>query len=124
MPVMQQVQPIRQQVYIDYNTRNKSFLEMHYFLKSKGIKNNAFFLSLYDTDLIGVDPFNPHLTTMMKQKILRECMINYWYFLREVARIPKIGGSISEGTPFNLHRGNLAMNFLFVLNKNMFVELP
>ena len=34
------------------------------------------------------------------------------------------GGSINGGARYKLHRGNLAMNFLFCLNYNMFSELP
>ena len=61
-------------VYYQTSTTNKSFLEMHYFLKDKGIKNNAFMLTLLDNDLAGVDPFDPNLNSMMKQKVFRECI--------------------------------------------------
>lgn len=111
-------------VYYQFETSNKSFLEMHYYLKSIGIKRNAFHLILFDADLRGVDPRDPNLSQMMKVKILRECMINYWYFIREVVRIPEQGGSIGGGKRYELHRGNLAMNFGFIMNWNMFLELP
>jgi hypothetical protein len=97
---------------------------MSYYLKDKGIKNNEFFLVLYDPDLAGVDPRDPRLNSYMKQKVLRECMINYWYFIREVIRIPDQGGQVGSGARYKLHRGNLAMNFGFMLNWNMFVEFP
>ena len=51
-------------------------------------------------------------------------LLNYWYFLREVVRIPDQGGSVNGGARYKLNRGNLAMNFLFTLNYDMFVELP
>ena len=35
-------------VYSQLSTTNQSFLDMHYFLRAKGIKNNEFFLFLYD----------------------------------------------------------------------------
>lgn len=107
--------------YVHKETSNQSFLDMHYYLKMKGIKNNAFFLALYDTDLIGVDPRDPNLTGVMKAKILRECIHNYWYFLREVVRLPQEGGN---SAPYRLDRGSLAMNFLFIMNYNQYVELP
>ena len=113
-------------VYIHDTTTNNSFMKMHYFLKAKGIKNNAFFLSIYDPDLIGVDPRDPALLTnspqnqIIKMKILRECTVNFWYFIREIVRIPAEGMEI----PYKLHRGNLAMNYLFVYNMNQFVEFP
>lgn len=106
------------------NTRNKSFLDMHYWLRSKGIKNNKFFLAIYDTDLLNIDPRDPRLNKVWKAKVLRECSINYWYFLREIVRIPDTGGVVGDGVPYKLDRGNLALNFGFTLNWNMFLELP
>ena len=111
-------------IYYQMETSNKSFLEMHYFLKAKGIRNNKFFLILYDRDLAGVNPRDPNLNEMMKAKILRECMTNIFYFLREIVRIPVQGGEVGGGSMFKLHRGNLALIFGFVLNWNMFLELP
>ena len=121
--VQQEVQ-YRQLVHIHTETTNQSFIDMHFILKEKGIKNNNFFLVLFDKDLIGVDVRDPNLNQFMQAKILREIMHNFWYFLREVVRIPDQGGSVSSGVRYKLHRGNLAMNFLFTLNYNMFVELP
>ncbi len=111
-------------VYIDINTKNKSFLDMHYYLKAKKIKNNDFFLTLYDPDLAGVDPRDLSLNTVMKAKILQECRRNFWYFLREVIRIPDQGGEVGSGVPYRLHRGNLALNFGFINNWSMYLELP
>lgn len=110
--------------YRQKNTTNKSFLDMHFFLKSKGIENNDFFLILYDPDLDGVNPRDPRLNFQMKQKVLREVSINFWYFIREVVRIPDQGGDVGGGTPYKLSRGNLALNYGFILNWNMFLELP
>ena len=127
MAVMQQLQQLPQQqrtIFIHKSTTNQSFLNMHYYLKNKGIQNNDFFLSLLDSGLAGVDPRDPNLPPHMKARVMNECRLNYWYFLREVVRIPVQGGTVNGGIRYELHRGNLAMNFLFVLNFNMFVELP
>ena len=67
-----------QTIYIEKETTNKSFLDVHYYLKHKGIQNNDFFLALIDTDLRGVDPRDPNLPGYMKSKILQECLHNYW----------------------------------------------
>lgn len=123
MAVLNQV-VTQQTVYIELETTNQSFIDMHYFLKRTGRKNNDFFLALFDSGLASVDPRDPSLSPVMKQRILRECIVNYWYFLRTIARIPVQGGSVSGGKRYQLNRGNLAMNFLFTLNYNMFVELP
>lgn len=114
--------PQQPMVYYQMSTTNKSFLNMHYILKSLGIKNNRFMLALLDPDLAGVNPFDPTLNRMMKNKILREVMNNYWYFLREVVRVPSPG--VPGGVHYMLHRGNLAMNYCMMYNFNIFMELP
>lgn len=111
-----------QKVYKHYSTNNQSFLDMHYFLKAKGIKNNDFHLLIIDADLARIDPRDPNIGQMFKGRILRECMMNYWYFIREIIRIP-VEGEVN-GIKFKLHRGNLALNFGFTMNWNMFIELP
>ena len=111
-------------IIIHKSTTNKSFLDMHYFLKEKGIKNNDFFLALRDRGLLGVDPRDPNLPPYMKARILRECQDNYWYFLREVVRVPEQGGSVGGGTRYQLNRANLALNFLFLVNFNVYMVIP
>ena len=118
----QQVQPIT--IYYQTSTTNQSFMDMHFQLKQKGIVNNRFFLALYDRDLIGVDPRDPRLPQYMKAKVLNECAHNYWYFIREVVRIPDQGGAANSGVRYKLHRGNLALSFCLLNNWNIFLELP
>ena len=65
-------------IYAQKTTKNKSFLDMHHYLKSIGIKNNEFMLTLIDPDLDGIDPHDPNLNSYYKQKVLRECLCNYW----------------------------------------------
>lgn len=122
-PLQQQSIPRPQKMYIQFNTQNKSFLDMHFFLKNKGIRNNSFMLLLYDPDLANINPRDPNLPFMYKQRVWRECMLNYWYFLREIVRIQDQGGSL-QGVPYKLHRGNLAFNFCSLLNMNTFTILP
>lgn len=122
--MIQNTNIIRQNVYYDYGTQNQSFIDMHLFLKDTGVKNNSFFLVLLDPDLAGVDPRDPRLNRVMKQKILRECITNFWYFIREVVRVPDSGGAVNSGIPYRLHRGNLALNFCLIYNYNVFIELP
>ena len=71
-------QPVSKPVFIHKSTTNKSFLDMHYFLKERGIKNNDFFLFLLDPGLAGVDLRDPTLPAHMKARILQECRLNYW----------------------------------------------
>ena len=121
--MVQQQVIIPQTVYMHYETTNSSFIDMHRYLKAINIKNNNFFLVLYDRGLAGVDPRDPTLSYPMKMRVFRECCANYWYFIREVVRIPAEGAG-GAGVRYAMHRGNLAMNFLFTLNYSMYVILP
>lgn len=111
-----------QVVYYHHSTTNKSFLDMHYYLRDRGIKHNEFMLLLLDPDLARINPRDPKLPQIYKVKVLRECMYNPWYFLREICRIPDDGNAL--GVPFRLHRGNMAMLFCLMLNLNTSVILP
>lgn len=114
----------RTTIYYQMSTTNQSFLNMHYYLKDIGIKHNKFMLTLVDPDLAGVDPHDPNLSLQMKAKVLRECMVNYWYFIRECVRIPDSGGSIGGGKKYILNRGNLALSFCMLYNINTMLEMP
>ena len=71
-------------IIYDISTKNSSFLKMMNTLKRLGVKDNKFFLALYDETLVGVDPYSGNLTNTQKCSILRECKRNPWYFLREI----------------------------------------
>jgi len=111
-------------VYYQDTTTNLSFTKMHYFLRARGIQNNKFFLLIYDAGLMGIDPRDPNLSMEMKLRVLRECTSNYWYFIREVVRIPEEGGQLGSGKRYELSRANLALNYMFVYNISTFLELP
>ena len=70
----------------DYNTLNLSFIEVHNALKSAGIENNDFMLTLLDESLKDVNPYCEDLGPDIKMKIIKECSQNYWYFLREIVQ--------------------------------------
>jgi len=110
--------------YIQNNTKNTSYMNMHVILRSKGIQNNSFFLAVTDPLLMSIDPRDPNINYQIKQRVFRECTYNYWYFLREVLRIPEQGGSANSGKMYELHRGNLALNYCLINNWNVFCELP
>lgn len=101
-------------IYYQRSTSNKSFVEMAQYLEHIGIKNNRFMLALLDPDLAGVDPHDPNLPVHMKRKVLMECCNNFWYFLREVVRVPAMG----EPSKFILNRGNMAFLWLAIMNIN------
>lgn len=100
----------------DYKTKNKTFLNLFKTLRTIGITHNKFFLRLYDRDLVGVDPYSPHLPKEIQLKIILECIINPWYFLREVCRIPVDGKPIEPGggTAYKADRNNIASWYCFL----------
>lgn len=109
-------------VYKQFSTTNQSFINVHHYLKATGIKNNDFHLILYDADLARIDPRDPNIGPDFMRRILRECLVNFWYFIREIVRIP-VEGNI-QGERYRLQRGTLAVNFAFSMGWNMFIELP
>jgi len=95
---------------LDMQTKNTSFIEMAYKLKSV-VKNHHFMLALHNPDLLGVDPHSEELTADQKAAILIECRQNFWYIVRNVLRAPAQSGDY--GSPIIANRANLALWWLF-----------
>lgn len=112
--------------FIHTTTTNTSFMQTATDLKSLGVVNYFFFLKLYDIDLMNVDPFDPNLTKEQIAKIIAECAINPWYFLRECVRIPEQGGATGpgSGSKFRLHRGNLAACWCMIHCIDLYLVIP
>lgn len=106
---------------LHYNTKNTSFLKLHYILKEMGIRNNTFFLELYDEDLLHINPLDEeNMTFGQKLKVHREIARNPYYFAREIVRIPTGGANI----PFEINRGNLALMWAIDNDINNITILP
>ena len=106
--------------YYQRSTTNTSFVEMSNYLKAIGIKNNRFMLTLLDPDLANIDPHDPNLPLVYKRKVLCEVYNNFWYYLREVVRVPSTG----EPSKFILNRGNMAFLYLATMNFNCILLQP
>lgn len=102
--------------FYDFKTKNKSFLDLYQDLYRLGVKNNKFFLRLYDPDLQGIDPYSPVLPKETQIKIFIECLINPWYWLREILRIPTDGLPIEVGggSQYKIDRNNCAGWYCFL----------
>lgn len=109
-------------VFYDWETKNISFLQVSEDLRRLGIKNNMFFLRLYDRGLQGVDPHSSLISEEMAFRIMTECSRNPWYYLREVCRIPDQGND--KGIPYKLNRANLAATWCFVNNIDHYLTIP
>lgn len=107
--------------YIDYGTKNKSFVDMANYLKFIGIKNHNFMLTLYDYDLHDVDPYDLGITNDDRTKIIKESINNIWYYLREVVRLPVQGGEYRQ---YQLNLSNMAQAFLFIADTSSWVTIP
>lgn len=110
-----------EQYVIDLGTTNTSFIQTHQELKSLGIKNNAFMLRLNDISLAGVDPHDPTLDDNTKDRIQLECIRNFWYYVREVARVPIPN---SKPVPIYLHRASCAQFWLFLQHIDSTLNIP
>ncbi len=80
-------------------------------LKALGVKNHMFHLCLYNPYLREVDPHSPNISPEEILMVVEECRINFWYYLREVARAP--GQSGAPARPVEANRGNLALFWCF-----------
>lgn len=91
---------------IDLQTKNRSWLEFASKLKAMGVKNWGFHLTLLDPSLQGVDPLDPNLDDITILKIQHEARRNWWYYPREIFRVPSNTG----GLPVHLraNRANIA----------------
>ena len=93
---------------------------MQKYLKEKGISNNKFFLLTVDDDLLKVEDPTTAENPLLQNKIMIECKINFWYFVREFYRIP-IGNSKIF---FNLNEGNLGYFYLVLKCLNPLLIMP
>jgi len=96
---------------VHLNTKNESFLRLARLLKYMGIKNHAFMLALHNPLLKNIDPHDPNLTEEQKAMVIEECKVNFWYFIREVVRVPPPAGN--KPILFRANRANIAMYWLF-----------
>lgn len=105
----------------DTETKNKSFLDIASTYKAMGVSNYAFCLTLLNSSLQGVDPYDKNLTLEQKSAIRVECQYNPWYFLREVARVVGQGG---DDSPFLANRGNICAFWLFLCHQDFVLIQP
>lgn len=96
---------------VDIDTPNRSWVRLAALYKGMGIRNHAFLLALINPALKGINPHSPYLTLEQQTMVAAECKINPWYYFREVARAPAMGGS--DSVPMEANRGNIALYWLF-----------
>lgn len=105
----------------DYHTKNKSFLKVQKQLELLGVKNNEFFLLLLNPRLQGVDPHDPNISPELAMMVIEECQLNFFYYLREVVRIPQQGAGV---VMFELDRATLAAAYCFINDINFYLIKP
>lgn len=97
----------------DLNTSNESFLKLAFIHRELGVKEWYLCLALTLPELSGIDPHSSTLDFETKTKISYEMIDNFWYYFREVARVPQDGG---DSTAFGIHRGSFALYWAFFNN--------
>lgn len=86
-----------------------------------GIRNNTFFLQLYDESLFGINPLDEDsLTQEQKLRVHIEISKNPWYFFREIVKLPMTDVKLD----FELHRGTLAIMWSLINDLKAYVVLP
>lgn len=103
--------PFYRNAIIDYDTKNKSFVDYVGILEALGVQNRFFPLALVHPELKGIDPHDPDLDTTMKTMVAIECKTNPWYFFREIIRVPAQGSS--DPVMLQGNRGNFPLWWLF-----------
>ena len=96
---------------IHTNTKNKSFVRTAGLYKKMKIKNHSFILALHNPLLEFVDPHDPDITEEQLVMVIEECKENFWYYIREVARLPASSGD--EADIFLANRANIGLFWLF-----------
>lgn len=109
--------------FYDLGTSNKSFLEVSKTLHKLGVKNYLFMLEIMDPSIARLDPFSPNLNREQISRIITECTRNFWYYCREVVRIPS-SGSNERGVPYRLNRGSLAQAYLALHGIDTWLNIP
>jgi len=107
---------------VDYETKNTSFKRMVSLYKEMGVQNCLWPLSLLQPELQGIDPYAEDLSDETKVLIGLECRWNFWYYLREVARIPPIAGP--SAVSYIANRGNLTLSWTFLNNIDIALIQP
>lgn len=103
----------------NYKTKNESFIKVSERLRNSGVKNYDFMLEIHDTSLLGIDPHNPSLDNITKEKIKTEIKNNIWYYFREYHQIPIIGSDQLQS--FKLTKLTATMIYLFDKSRHQYV---
>lgn len=107
---------------VDYDTKNDSFLRMASLYRVMGVENCLWPLALLNPNIQGLDPFDETLTEEQKVSIGLECQYNFWYFIREVVKIPAVAGP--KPISYKANRGNLALSWAFLNNIDIALIQP
>lgn len=101
----------------DKKTTNKSFIRTAEVFRQQGVKNYFFLLQLNNPALVGVDPYDPNLTSEQMLMIHEESRTNFWYFLREVCRL-------KPEQPFMANRGNISFIWNYLNHITTYMIMP
>lgn len=106
----------------DWDTANRSFVDLAGIFKLMNVKNHAFMLALHNPMLRGIDPHDPKLSRKQQRMVMKESFDNPWYFFREVVKAPPKAGV--NPMPFQANRGNIATIWLFFNHIMMLLIQP
>lgn len=93
------------------STKNKTWIDICKIYNAMGIRNHMFPLALHDPTLEFVNPFDPDISLENQMRVALECKNNFWYYAREVARVPASSGE--DAISLEANRGNIALWWSF-----------
>lgn len=103
-------------------TSNKSFSDLYFKLVKEGnVRNHnnlLFLLEGYDLP----DPHYYNLTNDEKEKIKEKAKNDFWYYMKEVVRVPVMGSS--DGVPAAINKTNLAVLMGLLDGRNVYSNNP
>ena len=109
---------------IDMDTKNISFRIMRDYLYSKDVNNNSFMLTTIDENLINLPDDPSNWTLDQKKEVYNECIKNFWFFIREVLRVPT-EENIKYNDPYVLYPkytiryDTLRLLYAYINNRNI-----
>ena len=111
----------------DLQSPNKSFIRLARDLKFLGVKKWYFMLEVKDKSVLTIDPYQQDkegkctLSKDQVARVLEECRVNPWYFIREVVRLKGAGGG---PVPYGANRGNIAQSWCLLNGIDSYLTIP
>lgn len=101
-------------------TTNKSFVDLYFrLMETDGLQRKGLEFLVEGYEQLP-NPFNPEISDSDKYAILDKIHSDFWYFVKEIVVIPRIGGEAK----FSINKTNLASLMCMCEGRNIFSSQP